>query len=149
MLKMKAKDVMTREVVSVTTDVAVGDVAERLLRHQLSGLPVVDEQGRLVGIVSEYDLLKMVYNLEETRDTIDRHMTKRVKTVDVDAPLTDVADVFLSSGIRRMPVVDAEGTLVGIVARRDLIQAIFDARQRVEQELQRRREQHDVAVQSA
>ena len=146
MFKLTAKDVMTREVVSVTTDVTVGGVAERLLRHQLSGLPVVDEQGKLVGIVSEYDLLKMVYDLEETRDTIDQHMTTPVRTVDVDAPLTDVADTFLSGGIRRMPVIDAEGTLVGIVARRDLIQAIFDARQRVEKELQRRRDRHDVAA---
>jgi CBS domain-containing protein len=123
-------EVMTRQVVSVPPEATVDQAIELLLRHRVSGLPVVDSRQRLVGVVTEYDLLKALYDHEIGDQPVREHMSADPIYVEEDTSLTAVADLLLSSRLRRLPVVSG-GRLVGLVSRHDLIRLIRDLRRRV------------------
>jgi CBS domain-containing protein len=129
---------MSSPVVTVTPDTSVKDCIRVLRRKRVSGLPVVDPSGRLVGIVSEVDLLNKVemrdpdaYVLESRKHRLDRArasafdvgsaMSTTVLSVPPDFPIALAAREMHTRGFKRLPVVDAEGTLVGIVSRGDLL----------------------------
>lgn len=143
---MKAKDVMTTGVITVTPDTTVSVIAETLLSKHISAVPVVDELGQLVGIVSEGDLLrrtetetdrKRSWWLELIRtpedkalDYVKSHgrradevMTRRLVTVEEDTPVREIARILEEKRIKRVPVVSA-GHLVGIVSRADLLRGL-------------------------
>ncbi len=141
---MKAKDVMTTRVVAVMADTTVADLANRLLQHRVSAAPVVDSDGKLVGIVSEGDLLRHVASERtprswwlrlfdedtEAKDYIKAHgrhvrdvMTRNVISVAEDTPVADVAELLETRHIKRVPVVRA-GKVVGIVSRANLIHGL-------------------------
>jgi CBS domain-containing protein len=148
---MKAKDVMTTRVVTVGPGTTVREVAELLLRHRISAVPVVDGDGRLAGIVSEGDLIHRVetgtaersrswwLRLFEDRETLAAEyvkshatkvsdvMTKPVITVDEEADLAEIATVLERNRIKRVPVMRGD-RLVGIVSRANLLQGIATAR---------------------
>ena len=108
----------------------VDDVLELMLRHSVSGLPVVDSQQRLLGVISEYDVLSL-YN--KTRDSYDpceqcdRYMTTHPITISEHATLESAIDLLLTKAIRRLPVVSGE-TFVGVLSRRDVARCIRDER---------------------
>ena len=143
---MKAIDVMVRDVVTIGVDATVQQAAALLLKHRVSGLPVVDPAGKLVGIVSEGDLLRraeagteqrrswleLMFSAKDTlaADYVKSHsrkvsdvMTHDVITVPSSTPLRDIATLFEKHAIKRVPIVDS-GRLVGIVSRSNLIQAV-------------------------
>ncbi|HEX9836667.1 MAG TPA: CBS domain-containing protein [Alphaproteobacteria bacterium] len=148
---MRAKDVMTTRVVSVAPDVTVKEIASALLSHRISAVPVVDQDGRLVGIVSEGDLIRraetgtapsprswwldFVTPAEDlARRYVKAHgrrardvMTKNVVTVKEDAPLAEVAELLETRHIKRVPVL-RDGKLVGIVSRANLVQGLATMR---------------------
>ena len=148
---MKAKDVMTTGVVVVSPDMTVQDVAKVLLDHHISGAPVVDGNGEILGIVSEGDLLRRSeigtdrrrsswwlwffgdmarlaeeYTVSHTNHVTDV-MTKSPITVDQDAELSTVADILETNHIKRVPVL-ADGKLAGIISRANLLRAFAGAR---------------------
>jgi CBS domain-containing protein len=143
---MQARDVMTRNVVTVTPETSVGEIARLLLEKRISGVPVVDAHGRLVGIVSEGDLVRrledegesgrswwlgLLATPEERAEAYVRAhgrraadvMTKNVITVTPDTPLAAVARLLEERHIKRVPVVE-NGKVVGIVSRADLLRAL-------------------------
>ncbi len=143
---MKAKDVMTRKVVSVAPEVTVLEAARAMLHHHISGLPVLDKAGKLVGIVSEGDFLRRRETQTERRrarwlefllgpgriasDYVHSHgskvsevMTTDVKTIGEETPLEDIVQTMEKHHIKRMPVVRGD-RLVGIVTRADLMHAM-------------------------
>jgi CBS domain-containing protein len=143
---MQARDVMVSPVITVSPISSVKDVAKIFLKHEISAVPVVDGNGKLVGIVSEGDLLHRVENDTETRrsswlrffpqdevmaaEYVKSHsrkvadvMTKRVVFAAPDASLADIAMLMERHSIKRVPIVN-KGQLVGIVSRANLIQAI-------------------------
>jgi CBS domain-containing protein len=143
---MKARDVMTSPVVTVKPTASVKDVAQLFLERRISGVPVVDDQGKLVGIVSEGDLVHrseistvqrrpwwlvlMAGDEGLAADYITTHakkvadiMTRKVITSAPDAPLHEIAETLEKYGIKRVPIVRDE-QLVGIVSRANLVQAI-------------------------
>lgn len=151
---MKARDVMRSPVITVKQGTSLGEVAGLFQEKRISGAPVVDEAGRLVGIITEYDLLqrsqqlrvvglmdttgwispqtpvehiaKFVQGLCTIHDTkVEDVMTRKVTTVDVETPLEDVARLMVAKKINRLPVLD-NGELVGIISRRDLIWAVVN-----------------------
>lgn len=146
---MRAADIMTREVSTIRADTPLTAVAEMLIERRISGVPVVDAEGRLVGIISEADLMWSVEEGEHRRswwatllagrplaaaDYIKTHgtraadvMTTEVITIEEDTPLDDVIELFDKRRIKRVPVV-REGRLVGIVSRRDLLRAMAGRR---------------------
>lgn len=117
----QARDVMTTRLVTMTPSMSAADAIETLIDNRVSGAPVVDGDGRLVGIISEFKLLSVVLDLGAAHQPIGELMTTDVVTVEADTPLVDVAQAFISLRIRRLPVVTSDGELIGQVSRRDVL----------------------------
>ncbi len=109
-----ARDVMITDVVAVTPNDSIDEAARLLTFHDISGLPVCDG-GRVVGVVSEADLIG------KRGETVGAVMTSPAVTVTASARLEQVAEQLTQQRIRRVPVVDNRGHLVGIVSRRDVL----------------------------
>ena len=144
---MKARDVMVSPVITTKPSASVKEVAQTLLKNQISAVPVLDDAGKLVGIVSEGDLMRRAdlgtekhrswwlaalfaeeealaseYVKQHSRKVADV-MTKRLITAGPDAPLGEIAGLLERHSIKRVPIVE-NGALVGIVSRANLIQAL-------------------------
>jgi CBS domain-containing protein len=109
-----ARDVMTSTVISVSPEQSVDEAAHLLTFHDISGMPVC-EGGRVVGVLSEADLIG------KSGAVVGQVMSSPAVTVDEQTPLEDVARLLLDSSIRRVPVRDAAGQLVGVVSRADIL----------------------------
>lgn len=105
---------MSSPVVSVPVDLSTGEVARTLREHRVSGVPVVDERGSVVGLVSEYDLLS------RSGPTAREVMTTAVVSVTANTPVDDVRHLLVDRRFRRVPVLE-NGHLVGIVSRGDVV----------------------------
>jgi CBS domain-containing protein len=131
------KDVMTTEVVAVRRDVTFKEIAATLRRYRVSALPVVDDTGKVLGVVSEADLLAkealadpgVVLHRKDVRKaeglTAGDLMTGEVVTVSPQDPVEQAARLMHFLKVKRLPVVNSGGELVGIVSRSDLL-AVFD-----------------------
>ncbi|MEU5217348.1 CBS domain-containing protein [Streptomyces sp. NPDC020807] len=115
MKHMKVGGLMTDEVVSAVPATSFRDVAKLLAEHDISGVPVMDEDDRVLGVVSESDLLSR--HALVARDL----MTAPAITVHAEETVADAARLMVRRGVERLPVVDEEERLVGIVTRRDLL----------------------------
>ena len=145
---MKARDVMVRDVVTVKPDTDVADAVKLLVEHDISALPVVDADGRLLGIMSEADLLARMEGehrhprwvealMPATRlagefnrahgKTVSAVMSTNVVSAEEDTPLSEIAALLERYRIKRVPVV-AGGKVVGIVSRSNLIQALASSK---------------------
>ncbi len=150
---MKAADVMVTNVITVTPDQSVQEVAEILLTKRISGLPVVDADGKLVGIVSEGDLMRRVETgtarerswwlrllmgreglaqeyIRQNANRVGDVMTRSVITAEPDTPLPEVAGLLERNRIKRVPIVK-DGKLVGILSRANLLQALASLRKEI------------------
>ncbi len=131
------KDVMTTPVVAVRPGATFKDMAARLRMYRVSAFPVIDEDSRVIGIVSEDDMLtrEAVRLARQARDgdepqeaddpTAADLMTRPAVTIAPEEPLENAARLMYNCRVKRLPVVDAEGHLVGIVSRADVL-AVFD-----------------------
>ncbi|WP_329625220.1 CBS domain-containing protein [Streptomyces sp. NBC_01255] len=115
MKHMKVGGLMTDDVVSAVPAASFREVAKMLAEHDISGVPVVDEDDHVVGVVSESDLLAR-HEL-----TVRKLMSTPAVTVHAEETVADAARLMVRRGVERLPVVDEEERLVGIVTRRDLL----------------------------
>jgi CBS domain-containing protein len=117
MRKVSAREVMKTPVISTKKSTSAKDIASQLVAGRFSGMPVIDEEERVIGVITEHDLLKEV---REGKDlgklTAEDVMQKHPITVDITSPLGDVLDIMLDNGILRIPVTDGL-CLVGIISR--------------------------------
>jgi CBS domain-containing protein len=143
---MQAADVMVTKVITVAPDASVQDVARILLDNRISGVPVIDRDGALVGIVSEGDLMRRAESgtgrrrpwwlsiltgrevlageyVKEHSRKVEDVMTTPVLTARPDTPLQEIATALEKNGIKRVPIVE-DGKLLGIVSRANLLQAL-------------------------
>jgi CBS domain-containing protein len=142
---MKVKEVMTKDVDSAKPDDSAEEALTRLFKMQISGLPVIDAQGKLVGMFTEKDILRSIlpsyiekvgrFVYEENPKSIKNKfkelgnlkvsqlMRKEVITVFEDAAVCEVARIMLTEKVRRIPVLNKENKVVGIVAREDIIKS--------------------------
>lgn len=141
---IKAKDVMSKDVVFVEEKTSLEEVAELLNRHVISGLPVIDDKKRVVGVISEKDFLfHMGAKEERTFMGVVSHclkskgcvaismrkqnakdiMTSPAIIVDENIPVSEIANIFIEKNINRTPVVGPEQKLVGIVTRTDIVRS--------------------------
>ncbi len=118
----KIEDVMVEDVVTVTPATPYRQLVELLWIHGISGLPVVDDAGTLLGIVSESDLLRKDETGEQTAAGL---MTAPVVTTSPSSELSEAAATMRSQSLKRLPVVDTGGKLVGIVSRADLLKVFL------------------------
>ena len=115
-----AVDIMTRPVVTVGPDELLLDAARLILRHHVSGLPVVEADGTLVGLISEHDVMNFALSGEAADTQVREAMTADVAWVPPEADIPTLIEVLTSRRIRRVPIVDG-GRVVGIVSRRDIL----------------------------
>jgi CBS domain-containing protein len=142
---MKVKEIMTKDVVSVKPDNNAKEALMLLFKMQISGLPVIDAQGRLVGMFTEKDILTTIlpsyiekvgrFVYEENPKsikkkfeglvnlTVSQLMRKNVVTVDENTSLCEAARLILTQKVRRIPVLNKEKRVVGIIAREDIVKA--------------------------
>jgi CBS domain-containing protein len=121
----EAQDAMSRDVVCLRQDVTVEEAIDQLIQAGISGAPVVDDVGQLVGIVSEFTLLEIVYDPALRQQPIARLMTREVIAAAETELLTELAHRMIVHRIRRLPVVRA-GQVVGILTRKDLLHYVRD-----------------------
>ncbi len=119
--KTKAKDIAQYEVVAIDKSASVYQAIDLMVKHDITGLPVVDGTG-LRGIISEKDVLKLLYDVEFTGGCVGDYMTTDVLTFDEDDDVVDVCQCLMSNNFRRVPVL-RRGKLVAIITRADLIRA--------------------------
>jgi CBS domain-containing protein len=122
---LTAGAIMTPNLVTVRPDASIEEAIDLLLREQISGLPVLDEDDRLVGVITEFALLAIAYDRRVKNHTVKQHMTRDLITVDVDDPVSRVADLCIVHRVRRVPVVQ-NGRMVGVIARRDVLRALVE-----------------------
>ena len=140
-MNFKVKHAMTDRVITVHESAMVDEVFDLLLRHHISGLPVVDDEEHIVGIITEHDLLNLLYNPETEQSHVADYLTPNVLTVEEDDLLIDTVELFLSRNVRRIPVV-RDGKVVGVISRRDVVRYIREVRTRVQHEMEARRRHH-------
>ena len=121
MKNLKAKDIMTSPVISTKKNVSSRDIAMQLVSGPFSGMPVTDDEGRVIGVITEYDLLNKVRKGKDLLQiTVEDVMQKNPITVDVNTALGDVLDIMIENGILRIPI--TEGLrLVGVISRSDIL----------------------------
>ena len=120
------KDYMTGQLVTFHPDTDVLDAAHALVDHGIAGAPVVDDQGDLVGMLSELDCMKIALHAGYHGDwggPVSEYMTTDTQTVDADMSIIDLAQRFLDSGFRRFPVMK-DHRLIGQISRRDVLRAL-------------------------
>jgi CBS domain-containing protein len=127
----QAKDAMNTKVVSIRPEATIEEAIRLLLKHDVSGVPVVDAKGNLCGIISEFQLLEVVYDPNLKGAQVQGFMTRDVMTIDESTLLATVANLFIVHRIRRVPVV-RNGRVVGIVSRRDLLRYIIETGSKIE-----------------
>lgn len=129
---MKAQDIMTKEVICVDMDKRLPEIKQILQTNAFHHLPVVDEDGKIVGIISDRDLLRQISPFinqvsEQPRDvdTLNRAahqvMTRQPVTIQPDASMNEIISWFQKVDISCLPVIDKEGHVIGIISWRDLI----------------------------
>ena len=128
MLKsVKVQDYMATGLVTFHPETDLFEAINSLLRYKISGAPVTNEQGELVGLISEVDCLKAIltltYHEEEVGGCVADCMTKNVEVINYDANIIEVANIFIEKGRRRLPVI-RNGKLVGQISRSDILRAV-------------------------
>jgi CBS-domain-containing membrane protein len=142
---MKVKEIMSKDVVSIKPDDNAKDALNLLFKMQISGLPVINTQGKLIGMFTEKDILSQIlpsylekigrFVYEENPKSIKKKfqdltnlpvsqlMRKDVITIDEEASLCEVARLMFTKRVRRIPVLNNEKKVIGIVAREDIVKA--------------------------
>lgn len=128
----QAADVMSKKVITVSPSATVEDAIRTLIDNGISGAPVVDAGGELVGLITEFQLLEVVYDPDVKVARVEELMTRDVVTVDEPALLSHVASEMIAHRIRRLPVV-RDNKVVGVIARRDLLRYMLDTATPIEQ----------------
>ena len=132
---LKAKDIMTKDVISVKKDTPIYQCLELMAKHKNTDIPVVEEDMSLVGIISEKDVLHLLYaDKDQEEKTVSEFMTQFAIYFDESESLLDVCK-FLGKNIFRIVPITSKGKLVGIIDRGDIIAHIVKAKKSVSQEL--------------
>lgn len=123
---MLAKDIMTKNVLFVKPDTSVIKAIDILLENHISGLPVVDDNMRLAGVVSEKDFLGILLEKNVKLDEkVHRYMSKKVVKFNDEDSIVDICDFFIKNNVRRVPIV-SQDKLVGVISRKDILQLILN-----------------------
>ncbi len=150
MSELLAKNIMTKKVITINKNASVEKLSELLLKNKISGVPVVDDDGKLVGVATEGDLIvkdsdlhfpryfklldsiiyleslnKFKRNLKKYLGTkVEDIMTEKVRTVSEDTPVSEVANIMIRNNVNRVPVLNSKGDLAGIITRADIVKSM-------------------------
>jgi CBS domain-containing protein len=151
---MKVRDLMTTEPVTTTPDAPLKEAARMMVEHGVSGLPVLDDAGALVGMVTEGDFLRQEANRDQPYrlsllealfgdgsgappavETVGEVMSEPVITIGADATISEAARVMAHRRVKRLPVLDDAGALIGIISRADVVNAFTKPDEVIEDEV--------------
>lgn len=121
---------MSTKLITLTPDMDILDASHLFLKHDISGAPVVDDNGKLMGILTVRDCFKTTLNAcyySESCGKVSEYMTTDVETVTPDTSIPDIAELFLNSRYRRFPVME-EGRMVGLISRKDVLRGLHSLR---------------------
>lgn len=147
----QAKDIMTTELLTVTPKTSVSELAELFTTHNINGVPVVDNQGKLLGVVTENDLIfqkkkvhiptvinildsviylespdKMKQEMQKiTGVTVEDIYTSEVVTIEQETPVDEIATIMVEKNIHTLPVIESD-TLIGIIGKGDIIKTLIN-----------------------
>jgi CBS domain-containing protein len=129
---LRAKDIMTKEhLISVKENTPVYEAVQLVVDHGISGIPVVDGNMTLVGLVSEKDLLRLLREMQDSENkTVSDFMTQPAIHFDEEEDLVDVCDFLMRNIFRRVPITSNE-KLVGIISIKDALQYVLQLRQKI------------------
>ena len=119
----RARDVMSTKLVTVKVGATVRDAAAAMSGRNVGSVLVLDEEGRLAGILTERDLVHLVARGVDPSTRVEEVMTRKLITAKPDEPLISVFCKMIKNNIRHVPVVDEEGRPLGIVSMRDIVNA--------------------------
>ena len=114
---MLARDIMTRDVITVMPTMTIKQLANALIKNQVSGAPVAGKKGKIIGIVSEADIVA------KKRKDVKSIMSKKIVSIDEETPVEEIAQLMMTHHVKRVPVMHGD-QLVGIVSRADIVSAI-------------------------
>lgn len=122
-------DYMTRKLITFKPETGIIEAIETLLKNRITGAPVLNTDGEVVGLIDDKDclhvLMSSAYNNHPVdRDTVSDYMTNVMKSISVDADILDAATIFTSTPYKRLIVLDEKDRLVGQISRRDVLRAI-------------------------
>ena len=126
-MPLKVSDYMSRKLITFKTDDKIETVIDSLIKHRISGGPVVNSKNELIGVISEGDCIKQLsdsryHNLPMINNTVETCMVQNVETIDGNMNIFDAANKFLESKRRRFPIVE-NGKLVGQISQKDILKA--------------------------
>ena len=126
-IPVQVRDYMSTKLITFKSSERIENVIDGLIKHRISGAPVVNEKNELIGVISEGDCIKHIsesryYNMPMENNTVEKHMVKNVETIDGNMNIFDAANKFLESKRRRFPIVE-NGKLVGQISQKDILKA--------------------------
>ena len=123
-------DYMTTKLITFKPGQSVMEVMDSLIKNRISGGPVVNNNGELIGIISEGDCIKQIsesryFNMPMAETTVENHMVKNVDVIDGNMNIFDAANLFLKSKRRRFPIIQ-DGKLIGQISQKDILKAALE-----------------------
>ncbi|MEM1634378.1 MAG: CBS domain-containing protein [Candidatus Aenigmatarchaeota archaeon] len=126
---MKAKDIMSTQIIFANLDESLYEISKKLSSHNISGLPILDEQGKIVGIISQTDIIKFLekFGEEKLKELKAKDIIKRRKKLVVAKPTTSLKallKLMIKYDVSRIPIVDENRKVIGIVSKSDIIKLL-------------------------
>jgi CBS domain-containing protein len=125
----EAKNIMTTDVACVKRQTPIYEAIEMLVDKNITGLPVINDDMTLAGIITEKDVLRLLYNIENESGKVEDFMTKGIVSFTKADSIIDIAECLIKNHFRRVTIT-SEGKLAGIVSRKDIIKFILQLRHR-------------------
>jgi CBS domain-containing protein len=126
---VKAKDIMTTDVIWVKKQTPIYEAGGLLIKNQITGMPVVEDDMTLTGVITEKDLLRLYYaDEDEKNETVASFMTRPAVSYRENESLQSICDFMMLNYFRRVPVISIKGKVVGIVSRPDVLNYILQLR---------------------
>ena len=126
---IKVQDIMTKNVLSVKRETPIYEAVETLLKNEITGMPVIEADMTLSGVITEKDCLKLFYaNEDEKNKTVEYFMTRPAVYYKENDSLQTICDFMMINYFRRVPVISKEGIVVGIISRPDVLKYILQQR---------------------
>ncbi len=128
----KASDIMDKRFLSLNTSMKLSECAQLLIKTELSGAPVVNDQGRLVGVLSQKDCLKFILDMKYHNSVdadVSNYMSKTVMSIHEDEKILYMTELFIKNNFQLYPVIDEDNILLGVVTRTSLFKEIANISQ--------------------